>query len=119
MTRVKSKTQPRKLWPRYKINVSVPAGDKILDVSSFEKFLHDRIKINGVAGKLGNTIVIKRQGNSVIDITSKIDLSKRYVKYLTKKFLKKNMLRDWLRVVSTDKNTYKLKYYNINKDQIA
>ena len=32
-------------------------------------------------------------------MTSNVPLSKRYLKYLTKKFLKKNSLRDWIRYV--------------------
>ncbi|OMJ18574.1 60S ribosomal protein L22 [Smittium culicis] len=119
MPAIRSKTQPKKLWGKFKIDASDPVGDKILDISMFEKYLHDRIKVNGLAGKLGNTIIISKSGNSSINVTSKIDFSKRYLKYLTKKFLKKNQLRDWIRVVSTDKNTYKLKYYNINQDQVA
>ena len=36
--------------------------------------------------------------------------------YRTKKFLKKNQLRDWLRVVSTSKRTYTLKFFNVVND---
>lgn len=39
---------------------------------------------------------------------------RRYLKYLTKKYLKKNKLRDWLRVVSKDKDSYELRYFQIN-----
>ncbi|KAJ2564625.1 60S ribosomal protein L22, partial [Coemansia sp. RSA 1836] len=41
----------------------------------------------------------------------------RYLKYLTKKFLKKHNLRDWLRVVATTKDTYKLKYFNVSNPE--
>lgn len=34
----------------------------------------------------------------------------------TKKFLKKNLLRDWLRVVSTSKGVYELRFYNVVND---
>lgn len=40
----------------------------------------------------------------------------RYLKYLTKKYLKKNNLRDWLRVVASDKETYELRYFQISQD---
>lgn len=43
--------------------------------------------------------------------------SNRYLKYLTKKYLKKNKLRDWLRVVSKDKETYELRYFQINSQE--
>lgn len=41
---------------------------------------------------------------------------RRYLKYLTKKYLKKNNLRDWLRVVASDKETYELRYFQISQD---
>ncbi len=43
--------------------------------------------------------------------------SKRYLKYLTKKYLKKNNLRDWLRVVASAKDAYELRYFQINNDE--
>jgi len=46
-------------------------------------------------------------------VTSNIAFSKRYLKYLTKKFLKKNSLRDWIRVVASSKDNYQLRFYNI------
>jgi large subunit ribosomal protein L22e len=41
------------------------------------------------------------------------------LKYLTKKFLKKNKLRDWLRVIANTKDTYELRYFNIDQDEEA
>ena len=38
----------------------------------------------------------------------------RYLKYLTKKFLKKNNLRDYIRVVADTKASYELRYFQIN-----
>lgn len=37
----------------------------------------------------------------------------RYLKYLTKKFLKKNQLRDYIRVVASSKTNYELRYLHI------
>ncbi|KAJ2778436.1 60S ribosomal protein L22 [Coemansia javaensis] len=100
---------------RYVIDLSAPAGDKILDVAAFEKFLHDRIKVQGLTGNLGDSVTIAREDDKIV-VTTKIDFSKRYLKYLTKKFLKKNMLRDWLRVVAGGKDTYVLKYFNVSNE---
>ena len=44
-------------------------------------------------------------------------LSPRYLKYLTKKYLKKNNICDWLRVVASDKETYELHYFQISQDE--
>jgi len=39
------------------------------------------------------------------------------LKYLTKKFLKKNKLRDWLRVIAITKEASELRYFNIDQDE--
>ena len=41
----------------------------------------------------------------------------RYLKYLTKKYLKKNNFRDWLRVVASSHTDYELRYFQINNDE--
>ncbi|KAF8896739.1 ribosomal protein L22e [Gymnopilus junonius] len=93
--------------PKFKfiIDYSKPAADGVFDGADFEKFLHDRIKVDGKAGQLGDNVKVVRDGSTKITVTSNIPFSKRYLKYLTKKFLKKNSLRDWIR--------YQLRFYNI------
>ncbi|XP_043531353.1 60S ribosomal protein L22-like [Chiloscyllium plagiosum] len=81
-----------------------------------EQFLQERIKVNGKAGNLGNVVTIERN-KSKITVTSEVPFSKRYLKYLTKKYLKKNNLRDWLRVVANSKESYELRYFQINQDE--
>merc|ERR1712080_717726 len=51
--------------------------------------------------------------NGKIEVVAHQEFSGRYLKYLTKKFLKKQQLRDWLRVVSTSKGVYELRFYNV------
>lgn len=43
----------------------------------------------------------------------------RYLKYLTKKYLKKHNVRDWLRVIASnkDRNIYELRYFNIAENE--
>ncbi|KIY45453.1 ribosomal protein L22e [Fistulina hepatica ATCC 64428] len=103
---------------KFVIDYSKPAGDGVFDGADFEKFLHDRIKVDGKAGQLGDSVKITRDskegGKNTILVTSNIAFSKRYLKYLTKKFLKKNQLRDWIRVVASSKDRYQLRFYNIS-----
>ena len=40
----------------------------------------------------------------------------RYLKYLTKKYLKKNNLRDYIRVVANGKSVYELRYFMVNAE---
>ncbi|EAQ90758.1 60S ribosomal protein L22 [Chaetomium fimeti] len=106
-----------KVTKKFIINASQPASDKIFDVSAFEKFLNEKIKVEGRVGNLGETIKISQQGEGKIEIIAHNELSGRYLKYLTKKFLKKMQLRDWLRVVSTSKGVYELKFFNVVNDE--
>jgi len=81
-----------------------------------EKYLHERIKVNGKTNNFNNQLSIERN-KAKITISVDIPFSKRYLKYLTKKYLKKNNLRDWLRVVSTTKDSYELRYFQINNEE--
>ncbi|KAI9802966.1 MAG: 60S ribosomal protein L22 [Sarcosagium campestre] len=110
------KGKQQKITKKYIINASQPASDKIFDVSAFEKFLHDKIKVDGRTGNLGDVISISQQGEGKIEVVAHQEFSGRYLKYLTKKFLKKQQLRDWLRVVSTSKGVYELRFFNVVND---
>lgn len=71
--------------------------------------------MNNKTGARGTAVVVSRDKNRIM-VDANIKFSKRYLKYLTKKFLKKQNLRDWMRVVASDKNTYELRYFNISED---
>jgi large subunit ribosomal protein L22e len=103
---------------KFVVDCMAPVEDQVLDVASFEKFFRDHIKINGKAGALGDAVVLTREKTKII-VTAQLPFSKRYLKYLTKKYLKKQQLRDYLRVVANNqqKNTYELKYFKINAEE--
>merc|ERR1712121_311507 len=65
-----------------------------------------------VDNKLNNLeqITLEAAKNKVT-VSSERPFSKRYLKYLTKKYLKKNNLRDWLRVVASSHSDYELRYF--------
>merc|ERR1712054_23629 len=97
------------------IDCTNPVQDGIMDSAHFEEFLSSKIKVNGKAGVLGDQVSISRDKTRV-KVDAKAPFSKRYLKYLTKKYLKKQSIRDYLRVVSTDKQTYEIRYFNIQDD---
>jgi len=103
----------KKVVLKYVVDCDQPVNDGIMDVASFEKFLREKIKVNGKAGVLGDKVTIARE-KTKITVSAQAPFSKRYLKYLSKKFLKKNQLRDWLHVVASDKQTYVVKYYRID-----
>ncbi|KAF4308245.1 putative 60s ribosomal protein l22 protein [Botryosphaeria dothidea] len=120
MAPVQKRAGPKKgskVTKKFIINASQPVSDKIFDITAFEKFLHDRIKVDGRTGNLGDTIQISQQGDGKIEVIAHQEFSGRYLKYLTKKFLKKQQLRDWLRVVSTSKGVYELRFFNVVNDE--
>ncbi|KTW32534.1 uncharacterized protein T551_00019 [Pneumocystis jirovecii RU7] len=113
---VQLKKSTKQTTRKYTLDASGPAGDRIFDPAAFEAFLHERIKVDGQTGRLGDSIVITREGQGKLSVVTHSSFSGRYLKYLTKKFLKKHQLRDWLRVVSTTKGTYELRFYNVVVD---
>jgi large subunit ribosomal protein L22e len=67
---------------------------------------------------LGNAVSVTKDSSNIL-VQASIPLSKRYLKYLTKKYLKKQDLKEYLRVVATGKNQYELRYFNIQSDEAA
>lgn len=90
--------------------------DKVLDVAQFEKYLHDKIKISGKTGNLASNNVVIARDRTKLTVTSPAELnfSKRQLKYLSKRYLKKQQLRDYLRVVAGSKNSYEMRYFSIS-----
>ncbi|ELK29942.1 Eukaryotic translation initiation factor 5A-2 [Myotis davidii] len=111
----KVKKPKRTTW-KFGLDLTHPVEDGIFDSANFEQFLREKVKVNGKTGNLGNVVHIERFKNKITVVSEK-QFSKRYLKYLTKKYLKKNSLRDWLRVVASDKETYELRYFQISQDE--
>ncbi|BFZ23339.1 hypothetical protein BsWGS_26378 [Bradybaena similaris] len=106
----------KKTTLKYTVDCTHPVEDGIMDAANFEKYLKERIKVDGKTGNFGNNVSLELQKNK-INLTSEVPFSKRYLKYLTKKYLKKNNLRDWLRVVASSKEAFELRYFQINQDE--
>merc|ERR1711981_1367290 len=92
---------------KFTIDCTAPVDDGIMEIASFNQYLKEHIKVEGKIGNLGSNVVVENTKNK-LSVSSEIPLSKRY--------LKKNTLREWLRVVAEDKPSYTLKYFNINQD---
>jgi len=94
------------------------------------------MKYNGKTNNFGNVISLEKTKTKII-VNSDVPFTKRYVtiiifgyifkiecyliyynsrylKYLTKKYLKKNNLRDWLRVVHSGPDSYELRYFQVS-----
>jgi hypothetical protein len=101
--------------------VNAPLKASLFDTKAFVEFLTAKFKPTkgGKAGNVGvfdstasketNALAFSKsviispsaKGDRVL-IHTKTQLSKQYLKYMTKKFLKKNDLRDYMRVVAAN-----------------
>lgn len=82
-----------------------------------------KFKVHGETQKLGKHVKIFK-GKQNLRIHSDVKVTKKYIKYLTKKYLKKQMLGEWVRIVTTKKDEtvkggvgYKLQYFPIANDE--
>merc|ERR1712127_266937 len=105
----------KKQQMKFTVDCQQPADDNILEPKDLEKFFNSRIKVEGKTGNLGDKVTVSRE-KSKIHVTAEAPFSKRYLKYLSKKYLKKQQLRDFLRVIAPNKTAYELRYFNINED---
>ena len=105
----------KKAVNKYTIDCSLPIEDNVIVLNDFTDFLTQKIKVGGKTGNLGSAVNISKDKNSVV-VEAKIDFSKRYLKYLTKKYLKKQQMREYLRVVANNKNTYQLRYLQVDNE---
>merc|ERR1711990_1299724 len=101
---------------RFVIDCEIPIQDNYFVLKDFEEYLRSKIKVEGKLGNLGSAVAVNKSG-FIIEVTASIAFSKRYLKYLTKAYLKKQELREYLRVVASNKNTYQLRYLNVLNDE--
>eukprot|EP00794_Sanderia_malayensis_P015305 gene15305-16882_t len=109
------KQQKKKTALKFTIDCTHPVEDGIMKVDDLETFLQTRIKVDNKTNNFGDQVSLER-GKNKITLVSERPFSKRYLKYLTKKYLKKNNLRDWLRVVASNQTSYELRYFQINNE---
>ncbi|XP_017111545.1 60S ribosomal protein L22 [Drosophila elegans] len=107
------KVSKKKVWQRFVIDCACVAEDLLLDVSDLEKYLKTHIKVKNKVNQLGDLVYFERPKNDSLIVHSAVHFSKRYFKYLAKRYLKKHSLRDWVRVVSTGKDTFAMRYFQM------
>ena len=109
-------------YKKYSVDFSNPLENKLLTLESVLKFLQNNMKLNGLKGKLGKTILIntdekreKSKTSIVISVDSSIKFSKRYIRYLVKKFLKKEGVAKYLTLSATSPSAYTVKVIKKNE----
>ena len=112
----------QKTYKKYTIDLNAPVENNLLTLESALKYLESNMKLNGLKGKLGDSIKInntektdKAKNTLVISVDNTLEFSKKYLKYLMKKFLKREGIGKFLTVSSTSPNAYTVKIIKKNE----
>mmetsp|Transcript_4873 Transcript_4873/g.7214 ORF Transcript_4873/g.7214 Transcript_4873/m.7214 type:complete len:137 (-) Transcript_4873:143-553(-) len=103
---------------KYFVNCEGPVRDGIFDLDDFEKFILSHYKVNDRINSLGKKVRVFKK-NDKLYIHTEIRVKRSYIKYLLKKYLKKESLRDFLKIVAAPgkkQRGYDLKYYPLNEE---
>jgi len=99
--------------------------NNLMSLDTAVKYFSQHIKVNGLKSKLEDFVKVStadkrekaKKNNMSVQVDVKQKLSKRYIKYLVKKFLKRENISLYLRVVSNGPNSYVVKLYSKNVEQ--
>merc|ERR1712194_522677 len=83
----KAPIKAKKQTLKFVVDCQQPNDDNILEPKELEKFYINRIKVDGKTGNLGDRVSVTRE-KAKIHVTAEAPFSKRYLKYLAKKYLK-------------------------------
>ena len=109
-------------YKKFTVDFNAPVDNNLLTLESALKYMQSNMKINGLKGKLGNRIKIsmtdkkdKTKNNLVVFVDTTLQFSKRYIRYLVKKFLKREGIARFLTVSSTAPGAYTVKVIKKNE----
>jgi large subunit ribosomal protein L22e len=108
-------------YKKFTVDFSSPLENKLLTLESVLHYLQTNMKLNGLKGKLGKSIIInlddlkKNKNAIVISVDSSLKFSKRYIRYLVKKYLKKEGIAKYLTLSSTSPGAYAVKVIKKNE----
>ena len=116
MVQHKNRNTELKKPANYTVDLGVAYEDDLLVAKELADFLKGAIKINGKKGNLGDLVTVAVNKDK-LNISTKSQFAKRYIKYLIKKYLKKNDILEYLKVIATDKQSYKIKYIKLGENE--
>lgn len=119
----KGKVEEKQMtYKKFTVDFNSPVDNNLLTLESACKYLQTNMKINGLKGKLGDFIKInmtdkkdKTKNTLVVSVANSVQFSKRYIRYLVKKFLKREGIARYLTVASTSPNAYTVKVIKKNE----
>jgi large subunit ribosomal protein L22e len=121
-TATKATTKKKdKHYKKFTVDFNQAVNNNLLSVEAAVKYLNQNIKVNGLKGKLGDSVLVattdkkeKQKNCLIVQADNTMKFSKRYVKYLIKKFLKRENVSLYLRVISSGQSTYLVKLFSRN-----
>lgn len=112
-----------KSYKKYNVDFNAPVSNNLVSLEAAIKYLNSNIKVNGIKKNLSDSVKVastdskdKKKNTIVVSADTKMKFSKRYIKYLVKKFLKKENISLYLRVIATGPSTYTVKLFNRNAE---
>lgn len=119
---VVKKEKKEKTYKTYNVDFSQPVEATLLSLEAAKKYLENNIKVKGLKNKLGDFIKVnvgekqtKNKNSIAVQVDSTMKFSKRYIRYLTKKFLKREGINRYLVVSSTSRTNYAVKMIKKNE----
>ena len=124
--KVESKEQPKATYKVFNVDFNSPCSNNLLTLEGAQKYLATNFKVNGLKLKADDKnakIKVamtdkkdKRKNTIVISVDNKLQFSKRYIKYLVKKYLRREGIARFLTVSSTAPNAYTVKVIKKNEE---
>jgi len=112
-----------KSYKKFYVNFDAAVSNNLLALEAAIKYLNNNIKVNGLKGKLADSVKVgatdkgdKQKNTICIQADTKMKFSKRYIKYLVKKFLKRENISLYLRVIAQGQQNYVVKLFNRNSE---
>ena len=122
--KAESKEQPKATYKVFNVDFNSPCSNNLLTLEGAQKYLATNFKVNGLKLKADDKnakIKVamtdkkdKRKNTIVISVDNKLQFSKRYIKYLVKKYLRREGIARFLTVSSTAPNAYTVKFTQKN-----
>ena len=116
------KVKKERTYKKYTVDFNSPVENKLLSLEAAAKYLTSNIKVGGLKGKLGDSVKVltdsknNKVKNSVqVQVDNKLKFSKRYIRYLVKKFLKKEGVAKYLTLTATSPSAYMVKVIKKNE----
>jgi len=111
-TKVKTRT-----FRKFYVDFTEVIKNNLVTLEAAIKYLNDNIKLQNLKNHKDKATFIKvtaggkgdKKNTLCVEVENSVKTSKRYIKYLTKRFLKKENILNFLRVISSSSNTYSVK----------